>query len=260
MSKQSYYFVYIFVAFLYLPSLTAQQISDVRFQVEGETIVITFAAKNPEKLSSNVSIYFSVDHGTSYQKCMTVEGDVGENVILKKLNVVSWEVTKDVEHLDGDLSFKIESSAFNAQGNFLLGLGGALRFIKITSGDGDVTWLKDPGGYVNAGYLLGSGIGFYGKTVVIPIPGSALNSDYESLIFFVYSAGAMYSFRKHSVPLILGIGVSKMQQRWQPVAENALTDWGPFDVETNLTLMLNSFNISAGYNNRLLTLGVGITL
>jgi hypothetical protein len=99
---------YISLFLLYIPSFT-QSIQNVRFNQEGEKIVIHYdlAGKSGSRDLFTVSIYYTLDNGISYTPLRSVFGDVGSNVSPGSNKKVMWNVLNDVNELTGEVKFKV---------------------------------------------------------------------------------------------------------------------------------------------------------
>jgi hypothetical protein len=90
----------------------AQQITNVRFEQAGETVVIYYDLIGVQSLNKfDIKVYCSIDGGISYEKPLSaVSGDVGKEIKAGRNKSIIWQVLKERSTLESDrIRFKVET-------------------------------------------------------------------------------------------------------------------------------------------------------
>jgi hypothetical protein len=105
----------IFIIFLLLANniLTfSQTVENVRFTQEGEKIIIYYDLKDKAgaKYLYAISVFYSLDNGSTYIPLKSVLGDIGKNISPGNNKKLTWNVLADVNELSGEVKFKVNAS------------------------------------------------------------------------------------------------------------------------------------------------------
>lgn len=104
--------MFVLLLVLWAGSLRAQEISNIRVQQEGKTVVILYDLTGESGVKYSITVLVSDDGGKTFAiKPKSLSGDAGAGVLPGKSRKIVWDVLKDVDKLAGsDFVFKIRGS------------------------------------------------------------------------------------------------------------------------------------------------------
>jgi hypothetical protein len=224
--------ILVLVLLIFCFSSNGQNIRNVEFKQVNNTIEIFYEASNPKNQKTNVKVFFSQNDGFTYSECISVSGDVGDSVTLRRNNRIIWEVTDDLDELNGALKFRVEVDAFP----------GSLKATYWAANIGFASLMfEDVNGFAVSALRLTPGLGFY----------TTLSNISKSINGFDLLARKVYIGINHgttkNVHLGLGVfsGFSRQETRFREFSStifglnvNSLYSFGKFNVMASLDYQL----------------------
>ena len=94
-------------------SAIGQEVKNVTFEHEqlNNNIIINYDLVG--KNVYNVTCYYTLDDGKSYNELISVTGDIGENINYGNNKQIIWDIFKDTDGIKGDIQFKIVAIPLN---------------------------------------------------------------------------------------------------------------------------------------------------
>lgn len=182
----------IFVIFIFSVHINAQEISNVKHQLDGHLIKINYTLSGAKyNQVFNVLLYVSFDGGKTFQGPMkSVTGDVGQDTKAGS-RFIFWDPFKDVNSLEGEIVFDIRAVIVNQKlekhyfihytGNYSLRESGFSTPYGLSIGQiGKIGWYVSV--RLNSNSFLKSQYDFDGKEI----------NGYDKVLYYEYDNDYQY--------------------------------------------------------------------
>jgi len=254
--------------FICISTIKAQNVKDLNFYQDGNSIKVEYTLNLPEGKIANVELFVSTDGGKTLKGPLKhVTGDVGE-LTEGGQKTIQWKVFDEFEKLEGDISFQVKVSmrnipikkekfiAYNISGSSALGLT-----YGVVGQWGYYARLKSNGSFSSGDYTTNdqkltdySGEGYYIYTDKTKHSRFAITAGFTKKVFrnaYVYG-GAGYGYRNllWNAEEFSYLDDSKISDIWAKYEDSSKSG---AEIELGMIYRIKRINISAGVN----TIGFG---